>query len=162
MTSVVYNDRWALRIALWIGKQGIWMATPHTPRSNRWERVPGANPDTPRPRTPNRVALPSRPVRVPGEEGGSRWPTDRDAHEGEVGAELCLGSHGWTIPKCTYEKQVGILPEAEIKYDLFLGQPWLTFHRVAPMGHRTCFLQDPSEDNQSELFFFRHGGPPPK
>ena len=43
--------------------------------------------------------------------------------------------------------------EATIKYDLFLGQPWLHAHRVSPMGHRTCFLQDPSASDPSELYY---------
>ena len=43
--------------------------------------------------------------------------------------------------------------EASIKYDLFLGQPWLHAHRVYPMGHRTCFLQDPSTSDPSDLYY---------
>ena len=29
---------------------------------------------------------------------------------------------------------------ADIKYDLYLGHPWLSKNRVAPVGHRRCFL----------------------
>ena len=29
---------------------------------------------------------------------------------------------------------------ADIKYDLYLGHPWLRKNRVAPVGHRRCFL----------------------
>ena len=43
--------------------------------------------------------------------------------------------------------------EATIKYDLFLGQPWLHAHRVSPMGHRTCFLQDLSTSDPSNLHY---------
>ena len=28
---------------------------------------------------------------------------------------------------------------ADIKYDLYLGHPWLRKNRVAPVGHRRCF-----------------------
>ena len=43
--------------------------------------------------------------------------------------------------------------EASIKFDLFLGEPWLHAHRVSPMGHRTCFLQDPSTTDPSDLYY---------
>ena len=43
--------------------------------------------------------------------------------------------------------------EATIKHDFFLGQPWLHAHCVSPMGHRTCFLQDPSSSDPSELYY---------
>ena len=43
--------------------------------------------------------------------------------------------------------------EATIRYDFFLGQPWLQAHRVSPMGHRTCFIQDPSASDPSELYY---------
>ena len=38
-------------------------------------------------------------------------------------------------------------------FHLFLGQPWLHAHRVSPMGHRTCFLQDPSTSDPSDLYY---------
>ena len=43
--------------------------------------------------------------------------------------------------------------EATIKNDLFLGNPWLHAYRVSPMGHRSCFLQDPSASDLSELYY---------
>ena len=85
------------------GDKSVNNAPQHTPGSNCRERVPGANPDTPWPRTPCRVALPSGLVRVPGEEGGSRWPmgpltVTPIRGDREVGAEPSPGGCGWTIP----------------------------------------------------------------
>ena len=59
----------------------------------------------------------------------------------------------WSTEKVKVEYFSGNFPEATIKYELFLGQPWLPAHRVSLMGHRTCFLQDPSASDPSELYY---------
>ena len=59
----------------------------------------------------------------------------------------------WSTEKMKEEWFSGTIYEATIKYDLFLGQPWLHAHRVSPMGHRTCFLQDPSASDPSEQYY---------
>ena len=59
----------------------------------------------------------------------------------------------WSTEKVKEEWFSGKFYETTIKYDLFLGQPWLHAHRVSPMGHRTCFLQDPSARDPSELYY---------
>ena len=60
----------------------------------------------------------------------------------------------WSVEKTVTEEWFsGKFYEATIKYDSFLGQPWLHAHRVLPMGHRTCFLQDPSTSDPSDLYY---------
>ena len=46
---------------------------------------------------------------------------------------------------------------AEIKYDLYLGHPWLRKYRVAPVGHRRCFLLESGPLELPE-FRFLHAG----
>ena len=46
---------------------------------------------------------------------------------------------------------------AEIKYELYLGHPWLCKNRVAPVGHRRCFLPESGPLERSE-FCFLHAG----
>ena len=59
----------------------------------------------------------------------------------------------WSTGKVKEEWFSGKFYEATIKYDLFLGQPWLHAHRVSSMGHRTCLVQDPSASDPSELYY---------
>ena len=46
---------------------------------------------------------------------------------------------------------------ADIKYDLYLGHPWLSKNRVAPVGHRRCFLLESGPLERPE-FRFLHAG----
>ena len=46
---------------------------------------------------------------------------------------------------------------AEIKYDLYLGHSWLRKNRVAPVGHRCCFLLESGPLERPE-FRFLHAG----
>ena len=46
---------------------------------------------------------------------------------------------------------------ADIKYDLYLGHPWLRKNRVAPVGHRRCFLLESGPLERPE-FHFLHAG----
>ena len=46
---------------------------------------------------------------------------------------------------------------ADIKYDLYLGHPWLSKNRVAPIGHRRCFLLESGPLERPE-FRFLHAG----
>ena len=46
---------------------------------------------------------------------------------------------------------------ADIKYDLYLGHPWLRKNRVAPVGHRRCFLLESGPLERPE-FRFLHAG----
>ena len=46
---------------------------------------------------------------------------------------------------------------AELKYDLYLGHPWPRKNRVAPVGHRRCFLLE-SGPLQRPEFRFLHAG----
>ena len=46
---------------------------------------------------------------------------------------------------------------ADIKYDLYLGHPWLRKDRVAPVGHRRCFLLESGPLERPE-FRFLHAG----
>ena len=59
----------------------------------------------------------------------------------------------WSREEVKEEWLSGKFYEATIKYDLFLSQPLLHAHRVSPMGHRTCFLQDASASDPSELYY---------
>ena len=42
---------------------------------------------------------------------------------------------------------------ADIKYDLYLGHPWLRKNRVAPVGHRRCFLLESGPLERPEFRF---------
>ena len=46
---------------------------------------------------------------------------------------------------------------AEKKYDVYLGHPWLCKNRVAPVGHRRCFLLESGPLERPE-FRFLHAG----
>ena len=46
---------------------------------------------------------------------------------------------------------------ADIKYDFYLGHPWLSKNRVAPVGHRRCFLLVSGPLERPE-FRFLHAG----
>ena len=46
---------------------------------------------------------------------------------------------------------------ADIKYDLYLGHPWLRKNRVAPVGHRRCFLLESGPLERPEFRFFHAG-----
>ena len=59
----------------------------------------------------------------------------------------------WSTKKVKEEWVSGKFYEATIKYDLCLRQTWLPAYRVLPMGHRTCFLQDPSASDPPELYY---------
>ena len=78
-------------------------------------------------------------------EGVSGHRLDGGDREAELAVRLVKQSV-WSVEETVTEEWFsGKFYEASIKYDLFLGQPWLHAHRVSPMGHRTCFLQDPSK-----------------
>ena len=59
----------------------------------------------------------------------------------------------WSTEEVKEEWLSGKFYEATIKYELLLGQPWLHAHRVSPMAHSSCFLQDPSANDLSELYY---------
>ena len=83
----------------------------------------------------------SIPVQLEGVSGHRLEGGDREA---ELAVRLVKQSV-WSVEETVTEEWFsGKFYEATINYDLFLGQPWLHAHRVSPMGHRTCFLQDPS------------------
>ena len=46
---------------------------------------------------------------------------------------------------------------ADVEYDLYLGHPWLRKNRVAPVGHRRCFLLESGPLERPE-FRFLHAG----
>ena len=46
---------------------------------------------------------------------------------------------------------------AAIKYDLYLGHPFLTKNKVAPVGHRRCFILE-SGEQKAPSFRFLHSG----
>ena len=46
---------------------------------------------------------------------------------------------------------------AEIKYDLYLGHPWLRKNRVAPVGYWRCFLLESGPLGRPEFRFLRAG-----
>ena len=46
---------------------------------------------------------------------------------------------------------------ADIKYDLYLGHPWLRKNRVAPVGHRRCFLLESGPLERPEFHFCTQG-----
>ena len=46
---------------------------------------------------------------------------------------------------------------AAIKYDLYLGHPFLTKNKVAPVGHRRCFILE-SGETEAPSFRFLHSG----
>ena len=92
----------------------------------------------------------STPVQLEGVSGHRLDGGDREA---ELAVRLVKQSV-WSVEETVTEEWfAGKFYEASIKYDLFLGQPWLHAHRVSPMGHRTCFLQDPSTNDPSELYY---------
>ena len=92
----------------------------------------------------------STPVQLEGVSGHRLDGGDREA---ELAVRLVKQSV-WSVEETVTEEWFsGKLYEASIKYDLFLGQPWLHAHCVSPMGHRTCFLQDPSTSDPSDLYY---------
>ena len=91
----------------------------------------------------------STPVQL---EGVIRHRLDRGDREADLAVRLVKHSV-WSVETVTEEWFSGKFYEATMKYDLFFGQPWLHAHRVSPTGHRTCFLQDPSASNPSELYY---------
>ena len=92
----------------------------------------------------------STPVQLEGVSGHRLDGGDREA---ELAVRLVKQSV-WSVEETVTEEWfAGKFYEASIKYDLFLGQPCLHAHRVSPMGHRTCFLQDPSTNDPSELYY---------
>ena len=80
---------------------------------------------------------------------------DNGSEDGEAELAVRLVKQSvWSVEETvTVEWLSGKFYEATIKYDLFLSQPWLHAHRVSPMGHRTCFLQDPSTSDPSDLYY---------
>ena len=91
----------------------------------------------------------SAPVQLEGVSGHRLEGGDREA---DLAVRLVKQSV-WSVETVTEEWFSGKFYEATIKYDLFLGQPWLHTHRVSPMGHRACFLQDPSTSDPSDLYY---------
>ena len=91
----------------------------------------------------------STPVQL---EGLSRHRLDGGNREADLAAKLVKQSV-WSVETLTEEWFSGKFYEATIKYNSFLRQPWLHAHCVLPMGHRTCFLQDPSASDPSELYY---------
>ena len=92
----------------------------------------------------------STPVHLEGVSGHRLDGGDREA---ELAVRLVKQSV-WSVEETVTEEWFpGKFYEASIKYDLFLGQPWLHAHRVSPMGHTTCFLQDPSTSDPSDLYY---------
>ena len=85
-------------------------------------------------------------------QGVSGHRLDRGDREADSAVRLVKQSV-WSVETVTEEWLFEKFYEATIRYDLFLGQPWLHAHRVSPMGHRTCFLQDPSASDPSELYY---------
>ena len=91
----------------------------------------------------------STPVQL---EGVSGHRLDGRNREADLAVRLVKQSV-WSVETVTEEWFSGTFYEATIKYDLFLGQPWLHAHRVSPMGQRICFLQDPCASDPSELYY---------
>ena len=92
----------------------------------------------------------STPVQLEGVSGHRLDGGDREA---ELAVRLVKQSV-WSVRETVTEEWfAGKFYEASIEYDLFLGQPWLHAHRESPMGHRTCFLQDPSTSDPSDLYY---------
>ena len=85
-------------------------------------------------------------------EGVSGHRLDGGNREADLAVRLVKHSV-WSVKTVTEEWFSGQFYEATIKYDLFLGQPCLHAHRVLPLGHRTCFLQDLSASHPSELYY---------
>ena len=77
---------------------------------------------------------------------------DGGDREAELAGRLVKQSV-WSVETVTEEWFSGKFYEAAMKYDLIFGEPWLHAHRVSHMGHRTCFLQDPSASDSSELYY---------
>ena len=98
----------------------------------------------------DKAKMSSTPVQLEGVSGHRLDGGDREA---ELAVRLVKQSV-WSVEETVTEEWFsGRFYEASIKYDLFLGQPWLHAHRVLPMGHRTCFLQDPSTSDPSDLYY---------
>ena len=94
--------------------------------------------------------LSSTPVQL---EGVSGHRLDGGDREEELAVRLVKQSV-WSVEETVTEEWFsGKFYEASIKYDFFLGQPWLQAHGVSPMGHRTCCLQDPSTSDLSDLYY---------
>ena len=91
----------------------------------------------------------STPVQL---EGVSGHRLEGGKMEGDLAVRLVKQSV-WSVEKVKEEWFSGNLYEATIKYDFFWRQPWLHTYRVSPMGHRTCFLQNPSASVPSELYY---------
>ena len=91
----------------------------------------------------------STPVQLEGVSGHRLEGGEREA---DLAVRLVKQSL-WSTEKVKEELYSGRFYEATIKYNLFLGQPWLQAHSVSPMGHRTCFLQDTSASDPSELYY---------
>ena len=98
----------------------------------------------------DQAKMSSTPVQLKGVSGHRLDGGDREA---ELAVRLVKQSV-WSVEETVTEEWfAGKFYEASIKYDLFLGQPWLHAHPVSPMGHRTCFLQDPSTSDPSDLYY---------
>ena len=86
-------------------------------------------------------------------EGVSRHRLVGGDREAELAVRLVKQSV-WSVEETVTEEWFSEkFYEASIKYDFFLGHPWLHAHRVSPMGHKTCFLQDPSTSDPSDLYY---------
>ena len=90
----------------------------------------------------------SKPLQLEGVSGHRPEGGDKEA---DLAVKLVKQSV-WSVETVTEEWFSGKFYEANIKYHLFLGQPWL-HDCVSPIGHRTCFLQDPSASDPSELYY---------
>ena len=89
--------------------------------------------------------------------------------EGVSGHVLAGGKTGCKIKACLVAKDPwgnGLVEDlvvedyfyrADIKYDLYLGQPWLLGNRIAPVGHRKCFLLE-SGPKERPHFQVLHSG----
>ena len=91
----------------------------------------------------------SKPVHLEGVSGHCLEGGEREA---DLAVRLVKQSL-WSTDDVKEEWLFGTIYEASIKYDLFTGQPWLHAHRVSPMGQRTFFLEDPSANDPSQLYY---------
>ena len=85
-------------------------------------------------------------------EGMSGHRLDGGDREADLAVRLVKQSV-WGVETVTEEWFSRQFHDTTIKYDLFLGQPWLHTHCVSPMGHRTCSLRDPSASDPSKLYY---------
>ena len=97
----------------------------------------------------DKAKISSTPVQL---EGVSRHRLEGGEREADLAVRLVKQSV-WSTEKVKEEWFSGKFYEATIKYDFFLGQPWLHAHPVLPMEHRTCFLQDKSASDPYELYY---------